>query len=70
MEIPNTWAPLLVSSVRDAILYHEGLLRSETIRDKSDYEEHYQQLTQFLEYLKEEYKKIESKVGLPIDKIL
>jgi hypothetical protein len=70
MEIPNTWAPILISSVRDAILYTEGLLQSETIRDKSDYEEHHLQLTQFLEYLKEEYKKIEQEVGLPLGKIL
>jgi hypothetical protein len=70
MEIPNTWAPLLISSVRDAVLYTEGMMRSETIPDKSDYEEHHVQLTQFLEYLKEEYKKIESEVGLPLEKIL
>jgi hypothetical protein len=70
MQIPNTWAPLVLSSVRDAILYTEGFLRSETIRDKSDYEEHHLQLTQLLAYLKDEYKKIESEVGLPLDKIL
>ncbi len=70
MEIPDTLAPLLISSVRDAILYQEGLLRSETIRDKSDYEEHHLQLTQFLGYLKEEYKKIEDEVGLPLNKIV
>ena len=70
MEIPNTWTPLLISSVRDAILYTESMMRSETIRDKSDYEEHLVQLTQFLEYLKEEYKKIETEVGLPLEKIL
>ncbi len=70
MDIPDTWAPLLLSSVRDAVLYQENLLRSETIRDKTDYEEHHLQLTQFLEYLKEEYKKIEKEVGLPLDKIL
>lgn len=70
MEISDTWAPLLISSVRDAILYQESLLQSETIRDKSDYEEHHLQLTQFLEYLKGEYKKIEKEVGLPLSKIL
>jgi len=70
MHIPDTWAPLLVSSVRDAILYQEGLLRSETIRDKSDYEEHHLQLTQFLEYLKEEYRKIEGEAGLSLKDIL
>jgi hypothetical protein len=70
MEIADTWAPLLISSVRDAILYQEGLLRSETIRDKSDYEEHHLQLTQFLEYLKGEYKKIEGEVGISLNDIL
>lgn len=70
MEISNTWAPLLISAVRDAILYQESLLRSETIRDKSDYEEHHLQLTQLVEYLKEEYKKIEKEVGLSLSDIL
>lgn len=70
MEIPNTWAPVLISSVRDAILYHENLLKSETLRDKSDYEEHHLHLTQFFEYLKKEYKKIEDEVGLPLNDIL
>ncbi len=69
MLIPDTWAPLLLSSVRDAIRYTEGFMRSETIRDKSDYEEHHLHLTQLLEYLKEEYRKIESEVGLPLEKI-
>ena len=70
MEISNTYAPLLVSSVRDAILYHENLLRSETIKDKTDNEEHYLQLTQLLEYLKEQYKKVEHEAGFPLDQIL
>ena len=70
MEIPNSWAPLIVSAVRDAVLYQEGLMHSQTIRDKSDYEEHHLQLTQFLEYLKDEYRKIESEVGLPLERIL
>lgn len=70
MHIPDTWAPLLLSSIRDAILYNEGLLRSETIRDKSDYQEHHLHLTQFLEYLKDEYRKIEADVGLPLKDIL
>lgn len=70
MEIPNTWAPLLVSAIRDAVLYQEQLLRSETIREKSDYEEHHLQLTQFLEFVKEEYRLIEAEVGIPLEKIL
>ena len=43
---------------------------AKSIRDKSDCEEHHLRLTQLLEYLKEDYKKIESKVGLPLEKIL
>jgi hypothetical protein len=52
---------VIVSSVQDAIGYTEGL---------SDYEEHHLQLTQLLEYLKVEYKKVEAEVGLPLDEIL
>lgn len=70
MEIPNTFAPLVVSAIRDAVLYQEGLLRSETIRDKTDFEEHHLQLTQLLAFVKDEYKKIEAELGLPLDKIL
>ena len=70
MEIPKIWAPLLVSAVRDAILYQQNLLRSETLRDRSSYEEHIVQLSQLLEYIGIEYKKIEDDIGLPLDRIL
>lgn len=70
MEIPNVWAPLLISAVRDAVLYQEQLLKSETIRNRADYEEHHLQLTQFLEFIKEEYKSIEAEVGLPLERLL
>ncbi len=70
MEIPNLWAPLLVSAVRDAVLYQEQLLNSETLRERADYEEHLAQLSQFLEYVKAEYKKVESEAGIPLDKLL
>lgn len=70
MEIPETWAPLLLSSVRDAILYQEELLRSETIRDKTDYQEYHIQLSQLLEYLKKKYAKIEDEIGVPLKDIL
>ena len=73
MRIPNIWAPLLVSAVRDAILYQEGLLRSETLQNKAnraDYEEHHLQLTQFLEFIKEEYKNVENEAGIPLDDLL
>lgn len=70
MEIPNVWVPLLVSAVRDAVLFQEQLLKSETIRNRADYEEHHLQLTQFLEFIKEEYKSIEGEVGLPLERLL
>ena len=70
MEISNTWAPLLVSAVRDAVLFQEQLLQSQTLRNRSDYEEHFVQLSQFFEYIKTEYKKIEEQVGLPLKELL
>lgn len=70
MEIPNVWAPLLVSAVRDAVLFQEQRLKSETIRNRADYEEHHLQLTQFLEFIKEEYKAIETEVGMPLERLL
>ena len=70
MQIPNTWAPLLVSAVRDAVLYQEQLLKSETLRNKADHEEHHLQLTQFFEYIKDEYKNIEEAAGIPLNDLL
>lgn len=70
MEIPDTWAPLLVSAVRDAVLYQERLLQSETLRDRADYEEHLAQLTQFFEYIKDEYREVEASVGMPLEKLV
>lgn len=70
MKVPAIWAPLVISSVRDAILYQESLLRSDTVRNPADYEEHIVQLSGFLEYLKEEYKNIESEAGIPLEKLL
>jgi hypothetical protein len=70
MEIPNIWAPMLISAVRDAILYQDNLLNSETLRNRADYEEHHLQLTQFFEFLKEEYKNIEHEVDIPLKKLL
>ena len=70
MEIPNVWASLLVSAVRDAVLFQEQLLKSETLRNRGDYEAHYLQLTQFFEFIKEEYKATEEEVGIPLEKLL
>jgi hypothetical protein len=70
MEIANTWAPLLVSAVRDGLLYNEGLLSSQTLRNRADHEEHVMQLSQFLEYLKEQYRVVEAEAGIPLDRLL
>jgi len=70
MEIPNVWASLLVSAVRDAVLYQEQLLKSETLRNRADYEEHHLQLTQFFEFVKEEYKAVEYEAGIPLEQLL
>jgi hypothetical protein len=70
MDIPNIWAPLLVSAVRDAVIFQEQFLKSETIRNKADYEEHHFQLTQFLEFIKKEYKSIEAEAGIPLNRLL
>jgi hypothetical protein len=70
VKIPATWAPLVVSAVRDAILYQESLLRSDTARNPEDFEEHIVQLSELLEYLKDEYKNIENEAGIPLEKLL
>jgi hypothetical protein len=59
---------MLLQSVRDAVLYHEGLLRNETIRprERADYKEYHVHLTQFLAYLKEQYLDVENEVGVPL----
>ena len=70
MEISEAWAALLVSAIRDAVLYNEQLLKSETLRNRADYEEHMSHLTQLLAYVKEEYKAIEDKTGIPLARLL
>ncbi len=70
MEIPNHMAPMLISAVRDGLLYQDRLQKSETLRNREDYEEHILLLSQFLEFLKEEYKAIEDEAGIPLEKLL
>ena len=70
MEIPDAWASLLVSAVRDAVLYNEQLLKSETIRDKDDYQEHLVYLSELLEFIKSEYKNLDIESKIPLDKLL
>ena len=36
MEIPNGWAPLLVSAVRDAVLYQEQLVHQIVVVSQFD----------------------------------
>ena len=70
MNIPTPWSPLIISAVRDAILYQESMLRSDTVKKPEDYEEHIVQLSELLEFIKDEYKSIESEAGIPLDKLL
>lgn len=67
ITIPNTLAPMLLQAVRDAVLHHEGLLRSQTLRDRTDYEDYHLQLTQFLAFLKEAYKANEAEIGVALE---
>jgi hypothetical protein len=68
MEIPKGFVPLLMTAMRDAVRYNDQLLKSETLRDRDDYEEHFLNLTQFHEYLKSEYKGGEYPV--PLEKLI
>lgn len=70
IEIPDPWMGLLVSAVKDAVTYNHGLLRSETLKEPADYEEHLLHLSQFFEYIKEEYRKQEGPNRLPLKAIL
>lgn len=70
MNIPKPYVPLMLSAVRDAVLYNEQLLTSETLRDRDDYEEHLMHLSQFLEFLKEEYKANEGEYGLKLEQLI
>jgi hypothetical protein len=70
MEIPDGWASMLVSAVRDAVLYQEQLLTSQTLRNREDYEEHLMHLSQFFEFVKGEYVKLDQADRIPLDKLL
>jgi hypothetical protein len=67
MKFSGTLAPLAVCAVRDAVLYHERLLQSETLRNRADYEEYAVDLSVFLDEITHRYKKIEASLGLPLD---
>ncbi len=70
MNVPDGWASLLLSAVNDAILFHENLLKSETLHDRCDYEAHVIQLHLLLDHLKDDYQKnIEPKGGIPLSRL-
>ena len=70
MEIPDGWASMLVSAVRDAVLYQEQLLTSQSLRNREDYEAHLMHLSQFFEFVKEQYAKRDPAHRIPLDKRL
>lgn len=60
LDISKPHLALLVSALNDAIKYNEGFLRSQTIKDVSDYEEHLLALENFQQWLETEYKKLQT----------
>ncbi|MGH1472051.1 MAG: hypothetical protein ACRBCS_12705 [Cellvibrionaceae bacterium] len=70
IEISNTAAPLLVQALRDAVRYNEQLLTSQTLKNRSDYEENLVQVSQLYSEIKSQYKKIEDKAGIPLKDLL
>jgi hypothetical protein len=70
IEIPDPYMSMLVSAVRDAVVYNQGLLRSETLDDRSAYEEHLVHLSTFFEFVKEEYQRQAGPDNLPLSEIL
>jgi hypothetical protein len=70
IEVPDPWTGLLISALRDAIAHNHGLLRSETLKDRAEYEEHLLHLEQFFEYVKDEYRRQDKPGRLPLSEIL
>lgn len=70
IEISAAAAPLLIQALRDAVRYNEQLLQSQTLRDRADYEQYFLDLTQLFAEVKAEYKRNESKAGIPLEDLL
>ena len=70
IEIPDHQMSMLVSAVKDAVTYNQGLLRSETLDDRSAYEEHLMHLSIFFEFVKEEYQRQAGPGRLPLSELL
>jgi hypothetical protein len=67
MEIAGGLIPLAVCAVRDAVLYHERLLQSETLRKRADYEK-YLGLSVFLDQIVHPYRRVEAVAGRWLDR--
>jgi hypothetical protein len=63
-------APLLVQALRDAVRYNEQLLQSETLRDRSEYEEYLVHVSQLFAEVQSEYRKIEKRLGVKLEDLL
>ncbi len=70
IEISNAAAPLLVQALRDAVRYNEELLKSETLRDRSDYEEYLLEVSQLYAEIKSQYKRLEKDIGLDLSDLV
>jgi hypothetical protein len=70
IEISNAAAPLLVQALRDAVRYNEQLLKSETLRNRADYEQYFVDVTQLFSEIKAEYRRIEHEVGITLEELL
>lgn len=70
IEISNAAAPLLIQALRDAVRYNEELLRSQTLKNRSEYEEFLVDVSQLYSEIKSQYKKIENDVGIPLNELV
>ena len=59
LEIGKRDLPLLVSAIRDAVIYNQQLLRSETLKNVEDFEEYLVSLEYFEQRIKDSYKELE-----------
>lgn len=65
MNISNNMAPILIQAIIDAIKFNQSLLSSETLRDVEDHEEYLLNLGILLQHAEDEYKSVESEIGIP-----
>lgn len=70
MNISNNMAPIVIQAIQDAIKFNQALLESETLRDIEEHEEYLMTLGTLFMHVKDEYKKVESEVGIPLSKLI